>query len=104
MQGVGEVLKWLGFAVGGLAIAICAAALIVQLVTFATRREVHRTATVVFFRASQVFVIGFSIAGLGLALLGQIPWPFWIIGIIVLGVPAFVLLRARIDFPQPPSN
>jgi hypothetical protein len=104
VQGIGEALKWLGFGVGGLAIATCVAALIVQVATFAIRREVHQTATVVFFRASQVFVIGFLIAGLGLVLLGQVPWPIWVFGIIVVGVPAFVLLRARIEFPRPPSN
>jgi hypothetical protein len=104
MQAVGEVLKWLGFGISGLAIVTLITSLIVQVVTFVTRRELHRTAAVTFFRGSQVVVVGFLIAGLGLALLGQIPWLLWIIGVIALGVPAFILLRARINFPEPRSN
>jgi Na+-translocating ferredoxin:NAD+ oxidoreductase RnfD subunit len=102
MDSVGDALIWIGLGVSVLAIAGCLAALIVQVVTFAARRRLHQTAAVVFLRLSQVIVLGVLIAGLGLALRGQIPWWLLLISLVVPGVPALVLLRARIEFPNRP--
>lgn len=99
MDSVGEMIVLAGFGIAILGIAGKLIGIALQLTGLMKRGSVDHRGSLLIFRFARLPMLGISIATVGLVMRSRLPWPFLLVAA-VFAVPAIVLLRAEVDFPQ----